>query len=441
MFAASPARSVNAPSANRDRETWPPHPGLGKILQRLDQHVSHLFFLKPKFRRLGAPGHERLNPKITRRNVQRAQRAENRRIRHVNSHFFPTFTLRRDSQFAPVLGVFCPSREGQLTAVCCAVRGPKHENDGPILRLVGAEQAHHAGAFGLINSRSHVWRPARRASQLLRGPTGQILRRQHLRKPIHFRWCIHFPHPAKEAYTTFLCVMKIHVLNDDLHFPPVEEAGEHGLLAVGGDLSAARLLAAYEHGAFPWFMPDDPILWWAPSERAMLPLQGLKVSKSMRNELNRDRYRITFDRAFGDVVRGCQSAPRDGEGTWITDDIATAYLALHELGVAHSVETWDDDQLVGGLYGVSLGRMFFGESMFSNATNASKVAFVKLVRWLERRGFGPVDCQIMNPHLASLGAENWPRDTFQAELAQHLHAGATLRGPWSSFEHELERHE
>jgi len=441
MFAASPARSVDATSANRDRMTGPPHPGLGKILQRLDQHVGHLFFLKPKFRRLGAPSHERLNPKITRRNVQRAQRPENRCIRHVNSHLFPTFTLRGDPQIARVLWIFRSSRKGQLAAVCCVVRGPKHENDGPILCTVGAEQTHHTCAFGLFESRGQVWRPARRASQLLRGPTGQILRQQHLRKPIHFRWCIHFPHPAKEAYTTFLCVMKIHVLNDDLHFPPVEEAGEHGLLAVGGDLSSARLLAAYEHGAFPWFMPDDPILWWAPSERAMLPLQGLKVSKSMRNELNRNRYRITFDRAFEAVVRSCQSAPRDGEGTWITDDIAMAYLALHELGVAHSVETWDDDQLVGGLYGVSLGRMFFGESMFSNATNASKVAFVKLVRWLETRGFGPVDCQIMNPHLASLGAENWPREAFQTALAQHLHAGGTLRGAWSSFENELEPHE
>jgi leucyl/phenylalanyl-tRNA---protein transferase len=235
--------------------------------------------------------------------------------------------------------------------------------------------------------------------------------------------------------------MKIHLLDDDLHFPPVEEAGEHGLLAVGGDLSAARLLAAYEHGAFPWFMPDDPILWWAPFERAVLPAQGLKVSKSMRNELNRNRYRVTLDRAFEDVVRGCQTAPRDGEGTWISDDIVSAYLALHELGVAHSIEAWDGDTLAGGLYGVSLGRMFFGESMFSKATNASKVAFVKLVRWLELRGFGPVDCQIMNPHLASMGVQPWPREAFQTALNKHLHSGATLQGPWTSFEDELARHE
>ena len=234
--------------------------------------------------------------------------------------------------------------------------------------------------------------------------------------------------------------MKVHVLDADLHFPPVEEAGEHGLLAVGGDLSAARLMAAYEHGAFPWFMEDDPILWWAPVERAVLPVLELNVSKSMRNELNRKRYRITMDRDFEAVVRGCQNAPRDGEGTWITDDIVKAYVDLHELGLAHSVEAWKGDALVGGLYGVSLGRMFFGESMFSTATNASKVAFVHLVRWLAVKGFGPVDCQIMNPHLASMGATLWPREDFQTQLQHFLHAGPTLKGPWTRYEQELKGH-
>ena len=161
------------------------------------------------------------------------------------------------------------------------------------------------------------------------------------------------------------------------------------------------------------------------------------VSKSMRNELNRKRYRITLDRAFEEVVRGCQHAPRDGEGTWITDDIVQAYVNLHDLGLAHSVEAWDGDNLVGGLYGVSLGRMFFGESMFSTATNASKVAFVHLVRWLVLKGFGPVDCQIMNPHLASLGATLWTREDFQTQLTHFLHAGPTLKGPWTAFEAEL----
>ena len=234
--------------------------------------------------------------------------------------------------------------------------------------------------------------------------------------------------------------MKVHLLDADLHFPPVAEAGDHGLLAVGGDLSAGRLLAAYEHGAFPWFMEDDPILWWAPQERAVLPVLGLKVSKSMRNELNKNRYRITMDRAFERVIRGCQEAPRDDEGTWITDDIVRAYVDLHALGLAHSVEAWKGDELVGGLYGVSLGRMFFGESMFSTATNASKVAFVHLVRWLAVKGFGPVDCQIINPHLASLGATTWPREAFQVQLAHFLHAGPTLKGPWTAYESELTGH-
>ena len=148
--------------------------------------------------------------------------------------------------------------------------------------------------------------------------------------------------------------MKIHLLDADLHFPPVSAAGDHGLLAVGGDLSPARLMAAYEHGTFPWFMEDEPIMWWAPPERAVLPVKGLKVTKSMRNILNRRPFHITMDRCFEEVVRKCQKAPRDGEGTWITDDIVDAYTGLHELGVAHSVEAWCDDKLVGGLYGISL---------------------------------------------------------------------------------------
>ena len=225
--------------------------------------------------------------------------------------------------------------------------------------------------------------------------------------------------------------MKVTLLGDELTFPPVDVAEDHGLLAVGGDLSPARLLAAYAHGAFPWFMEGEPILWWSPAERAVLPLERLKVHKSLRNELNRQRYRVTMDQDFEGVVRGCQRAPRDGEGTWISDDIVRAYVELHSHGVAHSVETWHEGQLVGGLYGVSLGRMFFGESMFSSATNASKVALVALVKWLKARGFGPLDCQIMNDHLASLGVQAWTREAFQAALDTHLHAGPTLLGPWT----------
>lgn len=244
---------------------------------------------------------------------------------------------------------------------------------------------------------------------------------------------------AKEIQRVLLCGMKVTVLDSDLQFPPVEMAEEHGILAVGGDLEPATLISAYEHGAFPWFMPEDPLLWWAPPERAVLPVGGIRVSKSMRNELNRQRYKLTLDRAFEQVIRGCQCAPREGEGTWITDDIVRAYLRLHDLGIAHSVEVWQNDEVVGGLYGVSLGRMFFGESMFSAAVNASKVAFVQLARWLESEGFGPVDCQIMNPHLASMGVENWSRANYQEVLAKYLHKAPTLKGSWTHHEYQFQR--
>ena len=209
----------------------------------------------------------------------------------------------------------------------------------------------------------------------------------------------------------------------------------------------------------PWGATFQPDAYWPPTntgpsrgswrttpscggplKNALCSIIGLKVSKACSRRLNKNRYRITMDRAFERVIRGCQEAPRDGEGTWITDDIVRAYVDLHALGLAHSVEAWKGDELVGGLYGVSLGRMFFGESMFSTATNASKVAFVHLVRWLAVKGFGPVDCQIMNPHLASLGATTWPREAFQVQLAHFLHAGPTLKGPWTAYESELTGH-
>ena len=177
--------------------------------------------------------------------------------------------------------------------------------------------------------------------------------------------------------------MKIHLLDADLHFPPVSAAGDHGLLAVGGDLSPARLMAAYEHGTFPWFMEDEPIMWWAPPERAVLPAQGLKVTKSMRNILNRRPFRITMDRCFEEVVRQCQQAPRDGEGTWITDDIVDAYVALHDLGVAHSVEAWRDDELVGGLYGSPWDGCFLAKACFPpNPTRAKWRSFSWCAGWL-----------------------------------------------------------
>jgi len=218
-------------------------------------------------------------------------------------------------------------------------------------------------------------------------------------------------------------------LGSELWFPPAEHFGEDGLVAIGGDLSPARLLLAYERGIFPWSAPEDPLLWWSPDPRAIVHPSDIKVSKSMRNVLNQAQYTISFDRDFEGVMRGC--ADRPGEGTWITDDFVNAYLTLHELGFAHSVEAWnDDDDLVGGLYGVSLGSMFFGESMFARSSNASKVAFVTLARQLKRWKFDCIDCQIMNPHLESLGARHIQRNEFLSILSAALEQD-TKRGTWS----------
>jgi leucyl/phenylalanyl-tRNA--protein transferase len=218
-------------------------------------------------------------------------------------------------------------------------------------------------------------------------------------------------------------------LGSELWFPPAEHFGEDGLVAIGGDLSPARLLLAYERGIFPWSAPEDPLLWWCPDPRAVLQPQDVKVSKSMRNVLNQDLYTVTLDQDFEGVMRGC--ADRPDEGTWITEDFIHAYLNLHELGFAHSVEAWDSQgELVGGLYGVSLGSMFFGESMFAKASNASKVAFITLARQLRTWGFDWIDCQIMNPHLESLGACHIPRQGFLDVLSACLQQD-TRRGPWA----------
>ena len=218
-------------------------------------------------------------------------------------------------------------------------------------------------------------------------------------------------------------------LGSELWFPPVEHFGEDGLVAIGGDLSPARLLLAYERGIFPWSAPEDPLLWWSPDPRAVVHPSEIKVSKSMRNVLNQGQYAISFDRDFEGVMLGC--ADRPDEGTWITDDFINAYLNLHELGFAHSVEAWNaDGDLVGGLYGVSLGSMFFGESMFARSSNASKVAVVTLARQLNRWHFDCIDCQIMNPHLESLGARHIRRNEFLSVLSTALEKD-TKRGKWS----------
>jgi len=217
----------------------------------------------------------------------------------------------------------------------------------------------------------------------------------------------------------------------DLRFPPVELASPEGLLAVGGDLRAERLLQAYRHGVFPWYSEGQPILWWSPDPRAVLYPPRLRVSRSLAKAIRRERFRVTLDRAFTDVIRRCATTRRqqDSHGTWITPEMHDAYARLHRLGYAHSCEAWLDDRLVGGLYGVALGSIFFGESMFSLETDASKVAFVRLVRQLARWGFVLIDCQIRSDHLERLGAECIPRLRFIDELHQSLEH-TDRRGAW-----------
>ena len=208
----------------------------------------------------------------------------------------------------------------------------------------------------------------------------------------------------------------------DLRFPPVELASPEGLLAVGGDLRAERLLEAYRHGIFPWYNPGQPILWWSPDPRAVLFPSKLKVTRSLRKTLRRNKFNVTLDTAFRDVMRRC-ALPRPGSpagGTWITPEMIEAYGVLHDRGFAHSVESWREGKLVGGLYGVAMGNAFFGESMFSRETDASKAAFVCLVRQLERWGYAFIDCQISSAHLFSLGAEEIRRHDFMARLEQAL---------------------
>jgi leucyl/phenylalanyl-tRNA---protein transferase len=224
---------------------------------------------------------------------------------------------------------------------------------------------------------------------------------------------------------------------NDLRFPPVELASPEGLLAVGGDLRAERLLEAYRHGVFPWYSKGQPILWWSPDPRAVLYPKNLKVSRSLAKSIRQHRFHVTLDRSFGEVIQHCARVKRRGNlaGTWITPEMLAAYLRLHELGYAHSCEAWKDDELVGGLYGVALGNVFFGESMFSSQTDASKVAFVCLVRQLACWGYTLIDCQIRSEHLERLGAESIPRRQFIDELAARL-GFADRRGRWA-FDSDL----
>lgn len=208
-------------------------------------------------------------------------------------------------------------------------------------------------------------------------------------------------------------------LSDELWFPPVEEAEEIGLLAVGGDLSPRRLLLAYSLGIFPWYNPGEPILWWSPDPRCVLYPEQVHISRSLRRVLRRGDFEVSFDQDFTAVINGCRIA-RSDEGTWITPEMQQAYLDLHRLGYAHSVECWQEGRLVGGLYGISLGRCFFGESMFSAVSNASKVALVRLCAELKQLGFRMLDCQQTSDHLLSLGATEIPRTRFCNEVAAGL---------------------
>jgi leucyl/phenylalanyl-tRNA---protein transferase len=221
--------------------------------------------------------------------------------------------------------------------------------------------------------------------------------------------------------------------DENLYFPSPELAVAEGILAVGGDLSPARLLTAYRLGIFPWFNEGEPITWWSPDPRMVLFLTELKVSKSMRPFFNQQKFRVTFDQAFETVMTNCQE-PRQKQwyGTWITPEMLEAYCQLNELGFAHSVEVWKGEELVGGLYGVALGKCFFGESMFSKMSNASKFGFISLVKKLETLGFWIVDCQQQTRHLGSLGARPIAREEFLKILKKN-ESEPSMIGQWSGL--------
>ncbi len=216
---------------------------------------------------------------------------------------------------------------------------------------------------------------------------------------------------------------------DTLTFPPLTKAMRepNGLLAAGGDLCADRLIHAYRHGCFPWFSEGQPILWWSPDPRTVLFPEELHISRSLGKLLRQQRYQVSFDRDFARVIQAC-AAPRSyADGTWITDEMQSAYIELHARGFAHSVEVWDNGELVGGLYGLAMGQLFFGESMFSRADNASKFGFATLVKHLQAWGFVLIDCQMPTDHLHSLGARAIPRQQFADYLRDHLDQPTTAQ--------------
>ena len=211
------------------------------------------------------------------------------------------------------------------------------------------------------------------------------------------------------------------LLSNELYFPPVTEADEEGILAIGGDLSTQRLILAYRNGIFPWYSDDEPIIWWCPNPRFVLFPDEIKISKSMRAVVKKQTYSFTINNCFNNVIKNCKTINREGQsGTWISEEVIDAYTNLHNLGYALSAETWKNNKLVGGLYGVKMGNIFFGESMFSLSPNASKFAFIQLVKHLKNEGVKLIDCQVYTNHLESLGAKMIDRNDFMRLLEQHL---------------------
>ncbi len=228
--------------------------------------------------------------------------------------------------------------------------------------------------------------------------------------------------------------MPIFWLTEELDFPDPDLAGEEGILAVGGDLSISRLLLAYKIGLYPWFNPEDPIIWWCPDPRFVIFPDEIKVSKSMRPYFNQKKFKVTFDQDFEGVIDGCQQTPRKGQtgSTWLTDDMKSSFMELHKMGICHSVEVWKDDELVGGLYGNSMGKCFYGESMFSKVSNASKFGVITLAKKLKEKKFRLIDCQQPTDHLVSLGARGIPRKEFLSILKENEEEETKI-GNWNDW--------
>jgi leucyl/phenylalanyl-tRNA--protein transferase len=227
--------------------------------------------------------------------------------------------------------------------------------------------------------------------------------------------------------------MTVYLLGKEPVFPPAEEAGKDGIVAIGGDLSPERLIAAYSRGIFPWYSEGEPILWWSPNPRLVIFPDEIHVSRSLRRVLSRNLFTITFDRYFDTIIESCRQPRKYQRETWITVEMVAAYKRLHELGYAHSLEVWKDDEIVGGLYGVSLGACFFAESMFHRISNASKFGLVRLVEILSKLHFKLVDCQIPSSHLKIMGARELPRREFIHLLEESLKTDNII-GSWSYME-------